>query len=169
MALVGPSGAGKSTVFQLLLRFYDPQAGQILLDGVDIVCADPEEVRKRIGIVPQNTVLFAETALENIRFTHEMAADYPRVDEMVESITRHRPDLVHKKLNDLDTLLAEVLAYGNESGEFEIDDVIATARQAHAALVLFEVPIFVGLYPREHFETIARGVVRLLINGLRKV
>jgi ATP-binding cassette, subfamily B, bacterial len=75
VALVGPSGAGKSTVFQLLLRFYDPQAGQIRLDGVDIVSADPEEVRKRIGIVPQNTVLFAETAMENIRFGRPTASD----------------------------------------------------------------------------------------------
>ena len=75
VALVGPSGAGKSTVFQLLLRFYDPQSGQILLDGVDIICADPQEVRKRIGIVPQNTVLFAETAMENIRFGQPDASD----------------------------------------------------------------------------------------------
>ncbi len=75
IALVGPSGAGKTTVFQLLLRFYDPQAGQILLDGVDITKADPEEVRKRIGIVPQNTVLFAETAMENIRYGRPTATD----------------------------------------------------------------------------------------------
>ncbi|MEE8321797.1 MAG: ABC transporter transmembrane domain-containing protein [Gammaproteobacteria bacterium] len=75
VALVGPSGAGKSTVFQLLLRFYDPQSGNILLDGVDIAMADPEEVRKRIGIVPQNTVLFAETALENIRYGQPAATD----------------------------------------------------------------------------------------------
>lgn len=75
VALVGPSGAGKSTVFQLLLRFYDPQAGQIRLDGIDIAKADPGEVRKRVGIVPQNTVLFAETAMENIRFGRPTASD----------------------------------------------------------------------------------------------
>jgi ATP-binding cassette subfamily B protein len=75
VALVGPSGAGKSTVFQLLLRFYDPQSGNILMDGIDVAMADPEEVRKRIGIVPQGTVLFAETALENIRFGRPTATD----------------------------------------------------------------------------------------------
>ncbi|MFT5134442.1 MAG: ATP-binding cassette subfamily B protein [Gammaproteobacteria bacterium] len=75
VALVGPSGAGKSTVFQLLLRFYDPQTGQIKLDGINIVSADPEEVRKRIGIVPQNTVLFADTAMENIRLGRPGASD----------------------------------------------------------------------------------------------
>lgn len=75
LALVGPSGAGKSTVFQLILRFYDPQRGRILLDGVDISRADPIEIRKRIGIVPQQTVLFAESAMENIRYGRPGATD----------------------------------------------------------------------------------------------
>jgi ATP-binding cassette subfamily B protein len=75
MALVGPSGAGKSTVFQLLLRFYDPKAGRILLDGVDIAAARPEDVRRRVGIVPQETVLFADTVMENIRQGRPDASD----------------------------------------------------------------------------------------------
>ena len=75
VALVGPSGAGKSTVFQLLLRFYQPAAGRILLDGVDIAQAEPEAVRRRIGIVPQDTVLFADTILENIRYGRPEAGD----------------------------------------------------------------------------------------------
>ena len=75
VALVGPSGAGKSTVFQLLLRFYDPQSGKVLLDGVDIKETDPEALRKRIAIVPQNTVLFATTAMENIRYGKPEAND----------------------------------------------------------------------------------------------
>lgn len=75
VALVGPSGAGKSTVFQLLLRFYDPQSGKILIDGVDIKDADPAVVRQRIAIVPQNTVLFAATAMENIRYGNPDATD----------------------------------------------------------------------------------------------
>jgi ATP-binding cassette subfamily B protein len=75
VALVGPSGAGKSTVFQLLLRFYDPQQGRIRIDGVDIARADPAEIRQRIGIVPQHTVLFAENVLENIRYGRPDATD----------------------------------------------------------------------------------------------
>lgn len=75
IALVGPSGAGKSTVFQLLLRFYEPQSGRILLDGVDIKQADPVKVRQRIAIVPQDTVLFATTAMENIRYGKPEATD----------------------------------------------------------------------------------------------
>ena len=68
IAFVGPSGAGKSTTFQLLLRFYDPQQGRILIDGVDIAKADPRAVRARIAVVPQETVIFGDTAFGNIRF-----------------------------------------------------------------------------------------------------
>ncbi len=75
VALVGPSGAGKSTLFQLLLRFYDPQSGQLLIDGVDITLADPREVRARIGIVPQDTVIFSANAMENIRYGRADASD----------------------------------------------------------------------------------------------
>ncbi|MCX7176381.1 MAG: ABC transporter transmembrane domain-containing protein [Proteobacteria bacterium] len=75
VALVGPSGAGKSTLFQLLLRFYDPQQGRIVLDGVDLAQADPLEVRRRIGIVPQDTVLFSADAMENIRYGRADASD----------------------------------------------------------------------------------------------
>ncbi|HKZ74787.1 MAG TPA: ABC transporter transmembrane domain-containing protein [Steroidobacteraceae bacterium] len=75
VAFVGPSGAGKSTTFQLLLRFYDPERGRILVDGVDIARARPQEVRARIGLVPQETVLFGATARENIRYGRPGASD----------------------------------------------------------------------------------------------
>ena len=75
IAFVGPSGAGKSTTFQLLLRFYDPQQGRILIDGVDVTTADPREVRARIAVVPQETVIFGDTALGNIRFGSPGATD----------------------------------------------------------------------------------------------
>ncbi|MCU0976684.1 MAG: ABC transporter transmembrane domain-containing protein, partial [Steroidobacteraceae bacterium] len=75
IAFVGPSGAGKSTTFQLLLRFYDPRSGRILVDGVDIARAHPQEVRSRIGLVPQDTVLFGASARENIRYGRPGASD----------------------------------------------------------------------------------------------
>ena len=68
VALVGASGAGKTTVLQLLLRFYDPERGVIRLDGVDIAQVAPADLRRRIGIVPQDPVIFGTTALENIRY-----------------------------------------------------------------------------------------------------
>jgi ATP-binding cassette subfamily B protein len=75
VALVGASGAGKSTLFSLLLRFYDPQEGRILLDGTDIAQAALSEVRQRIGIVPQETIVFSTSALENIRYGRTDASD----------------------------------------------------------------------------------------------
>ncbi len=75
VAFVGPSGAGKSTTFQLLLRFYDPSSGRVLIDDVDVARADPQAVRERIGLVPQDTVLFATSARENIRYGRPGATD----------------------------------------------------------------------------------------------
>ncbi len=68
VAIVGPSGAGKSTVFQLLMRFYDPQQGSIRLDGVDLRAADPAELRRRMALVPQDPVIFGASVAENIRY-----------------------------------------------------------------------------------------------------
>ncbi|NOJ46854.1 ABC transporter ATP-binding protein/permease [Bradyrhizobium archetypum] len=75
VAIVGPSGAGKSTLFHLLLRFYDPARGTISLDGVPVRSADPVDVRSRIALVPQDSVVFAATARENIRFGRPDATD----------------------------------------------------------------------------------------------
>ncbi|MGC9419435.1 MAG: ABC transporter transmembrane domain-containing protein [Rhodovulum sp.] len=76
VALVGPSGAGKSTIIQLLLRFYDPQAGRILLDGVDLRDTTRATFRHHIALVPQDPVIFAATARENIRFGRPEATDH---------------------------------------------------------------------------------------------
>ena len=75
VAIVGPSGAGKSTSFQLLLRFYQAASGRILIDDTEISRLDPLELRKQIGLVPQETVLFGESALENIRYGRPGASE----------------------------------------------------------------------------------------------
>jgi ATP-binding cassette subfamily B protein len=75
VALVGPSGAGKSTVFQLLLRYYDPGEGRILLDGVPTRELALHDLRRRIGIVPQDAVIFSSSAMENIRYGRPDASD----------------------------------------------------------------------------------------------
>jgi len=76
VAIVGPSGAGKSTSFQMLLRFYDPQAGRIEIDGIDIAQLSPTALRQQIGLVPQDTVLFGDSARENIRYGKPDANDF---------------------------------------------------------------------------------------------
>jgi ATP-binding cassette, subfamily B, bacterial len=75
VALVGPSGAGKTTVFQLLPRFYDPAAGRVRIDGVDLRTADPHDVRRQLALVPQDPVIFAASVLENVRYGRPDASD----------------------------------------------------------------------------------------------
>jgi len=75
VAVVGPSGAGKSTLFNLILRFYDAQAGRVLVDGVPVERADLGELRSRIALVPQETILFDDTVLENIRYGRPEATE----------------------------------------------------------------------------------------------
>jgi ATP-binding cassette subfamily B protein len=75
VAIVGPSGAGKSTLFHLLLRFYDPAAGTISFDGVPINATDPQQLRSRLALVPQDSVVFAASARDNIRFGRPDASD----------------------------------------------------------------------------------------------
>jgi ATP-binding cassette subfamily B protein len=96
VAIVGPSGAGKSTSFQLLLRFYDPQKGRILVDGIDIAQLDPRALRRQIGLVPQETVLFGDSARENIRYGRPEASDFEveqaAVDAAADEFIRALPE-----------------------------------------------------------------------------
>ncbi|MBS7811659.1 ABC transporter transmembrane domain-containing protein [Roseococcus pinisoli] len=75
VALVGPSGGGKTTVLQLLLRFYDPTEGRVTMDGVDIRTLDPADLRRRLGLVPQEPVIFSASAAENIRYGRPDASE----------------------------------------------------------------------------------------------
>ncbi len=104
VAFVGPSGAGKSTVFQLLLRFYDPASGRILIDGVDIAEVRPEEVRARIGLVPQETMLFGATARENIRYGRPDASD-AQIEAAARAAAAH--EFIVKLPEGYDTFLGE--------------------------------------------------------------
>jgi ATP-binding cassette subfamily B protein len=84
LALVGPSGAGKSTIFQLILRFYDPVAGNVSFDGVRLPDADPAELRARIALVPQDAVVFGTSVRENIQFGRPDATD-AEIDKAAEA------------------------------------------------------------------------------------
>ncbi|MBK5913862.1 ABC transporter [Rhodocyclus purpureus] len=104
VALVGPSGAGKSTVFQLLLRFYDPQSGRVCIDGVDLACADPRELRRQIALAPQEAVIFASSVLDNVRYARPEAT----LDEVrAACVAAYADEFIDKLPQGYDTDLGE--------------------------------------------------------------
>lgn len=104
LALVGPSGAGKSTVLQLAQRFYDPQQGRVLFDGVDLRQADPDQVRERMAMVPQEVMIFAASARDNLRYGRWDASDA----ELWEAARAANAEEFLRALPDgLDTFLGE--------------------------------------------------------------
>lgn len=104
VAIVGPSGAGKSTLFQLAERFYDPQGGQIRLDGAPLTELDPADLRARIAMVPQETVIFAASARDNLRYGNWAATD----DELWEAArAANAEEFVRKLPEGLDTFMGE--------------------------------------------------------------
>jgi ATP-binding cassette subfamily B protein len=104
VALVGPSGAGKSTVFQLLLRFYDPKSGSIQLDGVETKSLSLQDLRNRIGIVPQDAVIFSTSALENIRYGKPDATD---AEVKTAAVAAFADEFIAKLPEGYDTFLGE--------------------------------------------------------------
>jgi ATP-binding cassette, subfamily B, bacterial len=110
VAVVGPSGAGKSTLFQLVQRFYDPESGDLRIDGVAYRDADPHEIRERIAVVPQETVIFAASAFENIRYGRPDAteADVWAAAEAAHADTflRELPEGIHSYLGESGTRLS---------------------------------------------------------------
>ena len=104
LALVGPSGAGKTTIFQLAERFYDPQAGRVLFDGVDLKEADPADVRQRIALVPQETVMFAASARDNLRY-----GNWNATEDQIWQAARdaHAEEFLRALPEGLDTYLGE--------------------------------------------------------------
>ncbi|MBS0477568.1 MAG: ATP-binding cassette domain-containing protein [Proteobacteria bacterium] len=104
VAIVGPSGAGKSTLFQLAERFYDPQVGTIKLDGVPLTAVDPAEIRRRMALVPQEAVLFAASARDNLRYGNWTASE----DEIWEAARAANAETFLRDLPEgLDTFLGE--------------------------------------------------------------
>ena len=104
VALVGPSGAGKSTLFLLAQRFYDPQSGTVKIDGVPLPSADPAEIRMRMALVPQDAVLFAASARDNLRYGNWEASDEAIWDA---ARTANAEDFLRKLPDGLDTFLGD--------------------------------------------------------------
>jgi len=106
--------------------------------------------------------------IASLKSTHQMYVDQPKINELVEFIASERQELVHMKIQRQNALITEILLQGNQSGEFDIQDVVLTARAVQNALVKFNVPIFMALHPIDEFIVMAHEVVDLLLQGLSK-
>jgi ATP-binding cassette subfamily B protein len=104
VALVGPSGAGKTTIFALLLRFYDPQSGRVMIDGADLRCCEPLQLRKAVALVSQDPVIFAASVAENVRFGRPEAS----VEEVrAACVAAHAIEFIERLPQGMDTELGE--------------------------------------------------------------
>ena len=133
VALVGPSGAGKSTVFRLLLRFYDPDAGAVCIDGVDVREADPSAVRERVAFVAQDAPLFSTSAAENIAFGRRGAAD---ADVRAAARAAQAEGFLSRLPHGFDTLMGERAK--QLSGGQRQRIAIARALVRHAPILLLD-------------------------------
>jgi ATP-binding cassette subfamily B protein len=163
VALVGPSGAGKSTVLRLLLRFYDPQSGRVLLDGIDIRSLRLRDLRSQLAVVPQETAIFSEPVIDNIRYGRpeasdaevRRAAEMALVDDFVRELPegyatrlgengltlsggqRQRLAIARAILKDAPILLLDEATSSLDSqNEQRVQRALATLREGRATLVV---------------------------------
>lgn len=104
--------------------------------------------------------------LANLRHSYEKAGVDQKINELVQKILADRKDMVFKKIEAEAALIAEILAQGNGSGEFAVDDVLVMARNIQTATIMFNVPTFLGLYTLQQFEEFANGSVDLILKGI---
>ena len=156
VAIVGPSGAGKSTVFQLVERFYDPQAGTIRLDGVALIKADPADIRDRIAFVPQDGVLFSANARDNLRYGKWDASD-------AEIWEAARAANAHEFLRDLPQGLATYLGEGGTQLSGGQQQRVAIARA-----LLRDSPILLLDEATSALDAQSEQLVQQALDGLMK-
>lgn len=106
--------------------------------------------------------------LTDLQISHEMAENDKKIYELVNTITLERPDMVYKKIEAENKLIAEIILHGIETGEFDIEDISRAAQSIHTSLILFNVPIFMNLYSYEQFKEKAIAIVDLIVHGLAK-
>jgi AcrR family transcriptional regulator len=172
-------GYGKTTMIEIakdvgmsaanLYRYFKNKQEIIAECASKCMCERVDRLRIAIRQPGMSAVEQLKTyVLTDLLVSHEMAEDDKKINELVNTITLDRPDLVFKKIEAENTLIAEILSYGNESGEFNIDDIMTTAQTIHTSLIVFNVPIFMSLYTHEQFKEKAIAVVELIVLGLAK-
>ena len=172
-------GYGKTTMAEIaadrgmsaanLYRYFKNKQEIIAECANRCMCERVDRLRAAIRQPGMSAITRLKTyVLTDLQISHEMAESDEKINELVNTITLERPDLVYKKIEAENALIAEILSYGNETGEFDINDIIATARTIHMSFVIFNVPIFMTLYSLEQFKEKAISVVELIVNGLAK-
>ena len=156
VALVGPSGAGKSTVFQLLLRFYDPEAGRVLVDGEDARECDPHELRGRFALVPQEPVLFAASVAENVRYGRPDATD---AEVRAACEAAYALEFIERLPHGFDTHLGErgVRLSGGQRQRLSIARALLAARPV---LLLDEATSFLDAASEHYVQLALEGLMR---------
>jgi len=172
-------GFGKTTMAEIaedvsmsaanLYRYFQNKQDIAAACADRCICSRNDRVREAIRQSHLTATQRLHTfAIESYRHNAEMMKDTPKINELVESVSSHSPEMIQQKMKALVALIAEILAYGNETGEFAVDDIVSTAETVYSALILFDVPIFVPLFNAEEFEEKANRVVDLIIEGIRK-
>ena len=113
----------------------------------------------------QRLHMYVQTGM---RYHFDMMHEAPRLNELVENITRNHTELIHKRNQRAETQIARILQQGVRSGEFHVENIVATSSAILRATIFFTVPVFMHLYTIEEFEKMAVDVVNLIIDGLRK-
>lgn len=152
-----------------IYRFYNSKS-EIVAEMATTCFRNKEEIWREILRRPGLSAAERLEAfvLETMRITHARVSEQPKLKEVVDCICRERNDLVSRHKEIKQSLLAEILAEGNRSGEFDVPDVVGTAETILQATALAEDHQFVGNYSLPELETIVQGIVRLLVRGLKK-
>ena len=172
-------GYGKTTMSEIatdvgmsaanLYRYFKNKQEIIAECASSCMCERVERLRMAIKQAEMSAVERLKTyVLTDLQISHEMAENDRKINELIITITQKRPDLVYKKIEAENSLIAEILSYGNETGEFNINDVMTTAQTIHTSLIVFNVPIFMSLYSHEQFKEKAIAIVELIVLGLAK-
>lgn len=170
-------GYGKTTMVEIaqdcacsaanLYRYFDSKQEIAVAVCQECMCERTKVLREIVRRPDCSAVdRLRNYVLGGLAFTREKSELSSKLNDLIAYILEQRKDLVHAKIQAQSALIAEVLAYGNETGEFDVDDVIATAQAIYASLTLFDVPIFQPLYSEEEFIKIANNTVNLLLKGL---
>ncbi len=172
-------GYGKTTMAEIaadtgmsaanLYRYFKSKQDIIAECANRCMCERVDRLRAAIRKPGLSAIEQLQTyVLTDLNMSHEMAEDDEKISELVNNITLQRPDMVYKKIEAENGLIAEILSHGNETGEFAIDDITNSASTIHMSLVVFNVPIFMSLFSLEEFKEKANSIINLIVTGLAK-